>query len=61
MCALFRYRRDPADREGIERAKAALRIAKQIEHHADQSFIEHRELQRRNGFGGKIHKALGGN
>jgi hypothetical protein len=60
MWRLFRYRPDPSDREGIEKAKAALSMAKQIEHHATVSERQHREILRRNNLGPKIHRALGG-
>ena len=56
----FRYHRHPADAKGIEQAKSALAMARLIEMHADQSALEHEEFLRRNGFGPKIHKALGG-
>lgn len=57
----FRYKTDPSDVEGIEMAKKALEMAKQIEVHADVSAREHREILRRNNLGPKIHRALGGN
>jgi hypothetical protein len=56
----FRYKRQPSDREGIEKAKAALSMAHLIEEHADRSAREHEAILRRNGLGPKIHKALGG-
>jgi len=56
----FRYHRLPSDAKGIEQAKSALVMAKLIEKHAEQSAKEHEEFLRRNGFGPKIHKALGG-
>ena len=56
----FKYRRQPSDREGIDRAKAALTMAHLIEEHATQSAREHEDIQRRNNLGIKIHKALGG-
>ena len=56
----FRYSRHPSDVEGIEMAKRALAMAKQIEMHANIAEREHREILRRNNFGPKIHRALGG-
>ena len=56
----FKYRRQPSDAEGIERAKQALSMAKLIEEHATKSAREHEDILRRNGLGPKIHKALGG-
>ena len=56
----FKYKRQPSDAEGIERAKSALAMARLIERHADQSAREHADILRRNGLGPKIHKALGG-
>lgn len=57
----FQYRRHPSDVEGIEMAKKALALARQIEVHASISEREHREILRRNNLGPKIHRALGGN
>lgn len=57
----FKYRRQPADVKGLEQAKAALAIARQIEHHADESAKVHEDILLRNGLGPKIHRALGGN
>ena len=56
----FKYRRQPSDAEGLEKAKAALSMARLIETHADQSAAEHADILRRNNLGPKIHKALGG-
>lgn len=56
----FRYRRQPADQEGLERAKAALTMARLIEYHANESARVHEDILRRNNLGPKIHKALGG-
>jgi hypothetical protein len=57
----FRYKRQPSDQEGIERAKTALAIARQIEVHADESARVHEDILRRNNLGVKVHRALGGN
>lgn len=54
----FRYHRQPADAKGIEDAKAALAIARQIEAHASRSEIEHRDIQRRNHLAPKFEAAL---
>ena len=56
----FKYRRDPVDAEGIAKAGEALSMARQIEMHAVLAEQEHREILRRNNFGPKIHRALGG-
>lgn len=56
----FRYKRQPADEEGLERARAALSMARLIETHADESARVHADILRRNSLGPKIHKALGG-
>lgn len=49
------------DREGLDRAKQQLEVAKAIEHHSAELAEEHRNILRRNNLGPKIHKALGGN
>ena len=56
----FKYRRQPSDAEGIERAKQALSMARLIEEHATRSAKEHEDILRRNNLGPKIHRALGG-
>jgi hypothetical protein len=56
----FRHKPQPSDVEGIEKAKLALEIALQIEGHADESARVHEDILRRNNFGPKIHRALGG-
>ena len=56
----FRYKRQPVDQEGLERAKAELSMARLLEGYAEQSERIHEDLLRRNNLGPKIHKALGG-
>jgi len=56
----FKYRRQPSDAEGMERAKQALSMARLIEEHATRSAKEHEDILRRNNLGPKIHRALGG-
>lgn len=56
----FRYKRQPADQEGLERARAALSMAHLIEEHATESARVHEDILRRNNLGPKIHRALGG-
>lgn len=56
----FKYRQHPSDREGIERAKFAQSVARQIAHHADASAEDHLDIMRRNNLGPKFRKALGG-
>jgi len=56
-----RFRPEPPDLEGIEKAKSELQMARLIAEHANRSAREHAEILRRNNLGPKIHKALGGN
>jgi hypothetical protein len=56
----FRYKPQPSDVEGKERAKVAERIAEQMNEHASRYEVIHRDIQRRNNLAPKIHKALGG-
>lgn len=56
----FRYKRQPSDREGIERAKLALKVAQAIEVHADVIAAETDQIRRVNHLGPKVHRALGG-
>lgn len=57
----FRYKRQPSDVEGIEKAKMALEMAQLLETHASESARVHTDILRRNNLGPKIHRALGGN
>lgn len=57
----FRHKPQPADLEGIEQAKSELEMAELIKFHSVKSRHVHEDIQRRNGLGPKIHKALGGN
>jgi len=57
----FRYKPQPSDLEGIEKAKRALEMAHLIEEHATESARVHADILRRNNLGPKIHRALGGN
>jgi hypothetical protein len=56
----FRYKGDRSDREGKERAKMQLEVAKAIELHSAELAAEHRDILRRNNLGPKLHRALGG-
>lgn len=56
----FRYKPQPSDLEGIEKAKRALEMAQLIEAYAEESARVHTDILRRNNLGPKIHRALGG-
>jgi len=54
----FRYRGDPADREGKEKAKSQLEVAKVLQESARELAHEHRAIQYANHFGPTAAAAL---
>ena len=56
----FRYKPQPSDVEGMQKAKMALEMAQLLESHASESARVHADILRRNNLGPKFHRALGG-
>lgn len=60
MTPWFRRARKPKGTESLERAEAALDIAKTINHYASQIAAEHERIRQENHLGERIARALKG-